>query len=312
LFIVATREVRKNRYDVGRLLFQTIITTYPDSPYLPMAKLAVADSFYLEGGTSNLIQAGAAYQDWLTFFPTHPLADRVMLKIAECELRQVGLPDRDVTHAKRAEQRLRALLQQHPNTPLRKEVEIRLQEAQDNLGLHNLWVANYYYELAVNQKKGGLKGAQSRYRENLEKFPNFTFNDENLFKLAVTYQIEEETDEAAKYFQRLVRDYPNSDYVEKAKEQLQLMGASIPEPNPERLKVLPPEKKSFITNFKNQFFGIYPVTIDKDGVLMTNNYEPEKFELIDQIIQNQGDILASQIPKALTTVISTNQSGQKQ
>jgi len=26
----------QNNYDVGRLLFQTIITTYPDSPYLPM------------------------------------------------------------------------------------------------------------------------------------------------------------------------------------------------------------------------------------------------------------------------------------
>ena len=74
LFIVATREVRKNNYEVGRLLFQTIITTYPDSPYLPMAKLAVADSFFLEGSTSALIQAAAAYQDWLTFFPTHPLA----------------------------------------------------------------------------------------------------------------------------------------------------------------------------------------------------------------------------------------------
>ncbi|HMS43344.1 MAG TPA: hypothetical protein PKE69_24150, partial [Pyrinomonadaceae bacterium] len=61
LFIIATREVRKNNYDVGRLLFQTIITTYPDSPYLPMAKLAVADSFYLEGSTSALIQAAAAY-----------------------------------------------------------------------------------------------------------------------------------------------------------------------------------------------------------------------------------------------------------
>ncbi len=83
LFIVATREIRKRNFDVGRLLFQTIITTYPDSAYLPMAKLAVADSFYLEGSTSALIQASAGYQDWLTFFPTHPLADRVMLKIAE-------------------------------------------------------------------------------------------------------------------------------------------------------------------------------------------------------------------------------------
>jgi outer membrane protein assembly factor BamD len=272
-----------------------------------MSKLAVADSFYLEGSSSNLIQAAAGYQDWLTFFPTHPLADRVMLKIAECEMRQIGLPDRDATHARRAEQRLRALLQQYPNSILRKEAEQRLVEAQDNLGLHNLWVANYYYELAVNQQKGGLKGAQSRYRENLDKYPNFSFNDENLYKLAITYQIEEETDEAAKYFQRLVRDYPNSDYVEKAKEQLELMGATIPAPNPERLKAIAPEKKSFITNFKNQFFGIYPLTIDKDGVLMTNNYDTKKFELIDQIIANQGDILASQIPKALTTVISNSQ-----
>ena len=52
LFIVATREVRKKNFDVGRLLFQTIITTYPDSPYLPMAKLAVGDSFFVEGSTS--------------------------------------------------------------------------------------------------------------------------------------------------------------------------------------------------------------------------------------------------------------------
>jgi outer membrane assembly lipoprotein YfiO len=172
LFIVATREVRKNNYDVGRLLFQTIITTYPDSPYLPMSKLAVADSFYLEGSTSNLIQAAASYQDWLTFFPTHPLADRVLLKIAECEMRQIGLPDRDATHARKAEQRLRALLQQYPNSALRKDAEQRLSESQDNLGLHNLYVANYYYRLAVDQKKGGLKGAQSRYRENLDNFPD--------------------------------------------------------------------------------------------------------------------------------------------
>lgn len=309
LFIIATREVRKNNYDVGRLLFQTIITTYPDSPYLPMAKLAVADSFYLEGGTSNVLQAETGYQDWLTFFPTHPLAGRVLLKVAECEMRQIGLPDRDVTNARRADQRLRALLthlKSYPDPEIQKEAEKRLSEVQDNEGLHNLYVANYYYDLAVKQKKGGLKGAQSRYRENLEKFPNFSFNDENLYKLAITYQIEEETDEAAKFFQRLVRDYPNSDYADKAKEQLELMGASIPEPNPEAVKRLEPEKKSFITNFKNEFFGIYPMTIDKDGVLMTNDYDTKNFELIDQIIANQGDILQTQIPKALTTVISSN------
>ncbi|MBC7796033.1 MAG: outer membrane protein assembly factor BamD, partial [Pyrinomonadaceae bacterium] len=105
LFVEGTKNVRKSNFEVGRLLFQTIITTYPDSPYLPMSKLAIADSFYLEGSTSNLIQAGAGYQDWLTFFPTHPLADRVALKVAESEMRQIGTPDHDPTRAYKAEQR---------------------------------------------------------------------------------------------------------------------------------------------------------------------------------------------------------------
>lgn len=307
LFIVATREIRKKKYDVGRLLFQTIISTYPDSPYLPMAKLAVADSFYLEGSTSALIQAAANYQDWLTFFPTHPLADRVLLKIAESEMRQIGLPDRDITRARKAEQRLRALLQQYPNTILRNQAELRLKEVRDNLGLHDLIVGNYYYKKSVKFEKGGLKGAQARYRGILDKYPNFSFMDEVLYKLAVTYQLEEETDQAAKYFQQIVRDYPNSEYVKKSKEQLELMGANVPEPNPERKEVLPPEKQSFFENFKNQFLGIYPLTIDKNGVLMTKNFDKKKFELIDQIIENEGDLKDSQIPKALTTIISDRQ-----
>ena len=308
LFIVATREVRKKRFDVGRLLFQTIITTYPDSPYLPMAKLAVADSFFLEGGTSSLIQAIAAYQDWLTFFPTHALADRVVLKIGEAEMRQIGLPDRDASRAKRAEVRLKALLQQYPNTILKKDAEERLAQVQNNLGLHNLYIANYYYTQSVNQGKSGLKGAQSRYLEILDKYPQFGYMDEALYKLAVTYMTEEETDQAARYFQRIVRDYPNSEWVAKSKEQLELIGASIPEPNPDRASVMRPDDGGFFANFKNQFFGIYPMTIDKNGVLMTKDFDKEKFELIDQIIENQGDIYVNQIPQALTTVISQRQA----
>lgn len=304
LFIVATREIRKKNFDVGRLLYQTIITTYPDSPYLPMSKLAVGDSFFIEGSTSSLIQAIGAYQDWLTFFPTHPLADRVVLKIAESEMRQIGLPDRDATHAKRAEVRLKALMQQYPNSFLKPAAQERLRQVQDNLGLHNLFIANYYYGLSIDQKKGGLKGAQSRYREIVDKYPNFCFQDEVLYKLAVTYLIEEETDQAARYFQRIVSDFPNSEYIDKSKEQLKLIGGTVPEPNPERSNIAACAAPGFFENFKNQLFGVYPMTIDKDGVLVSKDFDKEKFELIDQVIENQGDILSNQIPQALTTVIS--------
>jgi outer membrane assembly lipoprotein YfiO len=312
LFVTATKEVRKGNYDTGRLLFQTIITTYPDSPYLPMSKLAIADSFYLEGDTTGLTQAISSYNDWLTFFPMHPLADRVTLKIAESEMRQVGLPDRDATHARRAEVRLKALMANYPNSFLKPDAQTRLSEVQNNLGMHSMDVANYYYSLSVQQKKGGLKGAQSRYREVIDKYPNFCATDQVLFKLANTYLIEEETDQAARYFQQIVSDFPNSEFVEKAKEQLGIIGATVPEAKPERKEIqpCPATQAGFLGNLKNEFFGTYPMTIDKNGVLMTKDFSKERFELIDQIIENQGDITANQIPKALTTVIRDDRPTQ--
>ncbi|MEP6924108.1 MAG: outer membrane protein assembly factor BamD [Pyrinomonadaceae bacterium] len=305
LFVYATKEVRKSNYEVGRLLFQTIITTYPDSPYLPMAKLAIADSFYLEGSTSALIQAASGYQEWLTFFPTHALADRVALKVAESEMRQVGRPDRDPTRAYKAEQRLKLMMQQYPSTELKILAQERLNQIQDNLGLHNLWVGDFYYNRAIEQKRTGLKGAEFRYKEIMQKYPNFSYMDAALFKLAFLYQTEEETDEAAKLYQRIVRDYPNSENAAKAKEQLELLGATIPEPSAEGLKRPPLEKKGFMSNFVGELVGGWDMTIDKDGVLMSRNFDKSKFEMIDSVIENQGELPSNQIPKVLTTVIRT-------
>jgi hypothetical protein len=74
---------------------------------------------------------------------------------------------------------------------------------------------------------------------------------------------------------------------------------------------MPPEKVSFIRNFRNQLFGIYPMTIDKNGVLMTREFDKTKFELIDQIIENQGELNTNQIPKSLTTIIRETPTEKK-
>src|SRR4030095_6026894 len=247
LFQEAAKEVRKGQYDTGRLLFSTIINTYPDSPFLPLATLALAYSFFLEGTTSALIQAAQGYQDWLTFFPTDPLADDAMLKVAESEMRQMGLSDRDITHARKAEQRLKVLLQQYPKSTLRPVVESRLEEVQENLAMHNLAIARYYWDVRYKTQKGGLKGAQSRLKEVVDKYPCFSFNDEVYFRLASTYQAEEEPDEAARYYQKLIQELRESEFNQKAREQLNIIGAPVPEkstPNPCAKKT----QQSFVGN----------------------------------------------------------------
>jgi outer membrane protein assembly factor BamD len=287
LFLDATREVRKGNHETGRLLFTTIITTYPDSPYLPMAKLAIADSFYLEGGTSSLIQAGQAYQDWLTYFPTDPLADAAMFKVAETEMRQMGLPDRSIEHSRKAEQRLKALLQQYPQTKWRPQVEASLQQVQDNLGDHSFAIAMFYRE-RYNGKHGGLKGAQDRFKEIVEKYPNYCRKDEVLYNYAWTFTVEEEPDEAAKYYQQLVRDYPNSAFVDKAKDQLNIIGAAVPEADPSRKTVAPCAKAGFVGNMMQQITGNANISTSNDGILITKHGEGT--DLIDKAIQNNGQV----------------------
>jgi outer membrane protein assembly factor BamD len=288
LFVEAAREVRKGNHETGRLLFTTIITTYPDSPYLPLAKLAIADSFYLEGTTSTLIQAGQAYQDWLTFFPTDALTCDAMLKVAETEMRQMGLSDRDITHARKAEQRLKVMLQQCPQSTLRPDAEARLRETQDSLAMHNLQVARFYYDTRYVHNKLGLRGAQDRLKEILEKYKNFCLRDEVLFRTGVTYQQEEEPDEAAKYFQELVRDFPNSEYVDKAKDQLNIIGAAIPDPDPIKKDLPVCEKPTFMQNMMQQISGNANVTTSHDGILITK--KGDGTDLIDKAIANNGQL----------------------
>lgn len=293
LFEEATREARRRQFETARLLFNVIVTAYSDSPYLPLAKLAIGDTFYLEGGTSNLIQASASYRDWLTFFPTHPLADDVMLKMAEVEMRQMGLADRDTSHARKAEQQLLVLLQQFPTTTLRPEVNRRLTEVQENLALHSLQVANFYFD-RFERGLASVRGAQSRLREVIEKYPNFSYRDEALFRLGVTYVEEEEPDEAARHFQELVRNFPNSEYVERAREQLEAIGATVPQPDPARLNVAPPARPSLTSRIFTQIIGTTPVTIERDGILI--NKDGDGGDLIEVAIRNGGRLQNDQTP----------------
>jgi outer membrane protein assembly factor BamD len=298
LFEEAAKEVRKGQHETGRLLFSTIINTYPDSPFLPLAKLAIADSFYLEGTTASLIQAAQAYLDWLTFFPTDPLADDAMLKVAEAEMRQMGLSDRDISHARKAEQRLKALLQQYPQTTLRPIVEDRLREAQESLAMHSYKVGSFYLGPRFQEGKGGLKGAQSRFKEVIDKYPGFSLRDEVLFKLAYTYQQEEEPDEAGKYYQDMLRNFPNSTYAEKAKEQLNIIGVPIPEPDPARRNVAPAERPGFVGSLMQEVMGKANVTVNANGILISKDKKDDANDLIDEAIKYNGQLPVNVTPSA--------------
>src|SRR5713101_1981402 len=172
LYDKAIEDVRRGRHEVGRLNLQTLINTYPDSEYLAKAKLAIADSFYKEGGTANMTQAVQAYKDFGIFFPMLPEAAYAQLQVAMTHYKQMEKPDRDRTHARAAEDEFQTFLSKYPNDPLAPKAEQHLREVQELLAEGDFRIGYYYY---VKEDK---KAAESRLRAIVSRYPLYSKSDQ--------------------------------------------------------------------------------------------------------------------------------------
>jgi outer membrane protein assembly factor BamD len=67
-----------SKYVVARTLLVALITSHPESEYVPLAKLSIGDAWFAEG---NFKQAELEYRDFITFFPKRPEVAGAQLKI---------------------------------------------------------------------------------------------------------------------------------------------------------------------------------------------------------------------------------------
>ncbi|HTZ84679.1 MAG TPA: outer membrane protein assembly factor BamD [Candidatus Acidoferrales bacterium] len=182
LFDKAMDAMRHNRFDVARLTLQTLINTYPDSEFIARAKLAVGDSWYAEGGAAALAQAEQEYSDFEIFFPNMPEAAEAQLKIANIHYQQMEKPDRDYTHAKRAEDEYRKVILQYPDSKLVPEAKQRLLEVQEVLAEREFEIGRFYY------LRQSYPASIARLQSLVEKYPLYSRADEALYLLGQDYE----------------------------------------------------------------------------------------------------------------------------
>jgi outer membrane protein assembly factor BamD len=243
LFDRAMDAMKHNRYDVARLSLQTLINTYPDSEYIARAKLAVADSWYAEGGSASLAQAEIEYKDFETFFPNMPEAAEAQLKLANIHFQQMEKADRDPTHALRAEEEYRQLIMQYPDSKLIPEAKQRLLEVQEVLAEREFNVGRFYY---IRQS---YPAAIARLESLVDKYPLYSKADDALYLLGQSYEAEiammrarplneavkarmiaDFTKGAAQAYDRILTRYPMMDRADDAKARLIALKQPVPRP----------------------------------------------------------------------------------
>jgi outer membrane protein assembly factor BamD len=243
LFDRAMDAMKHNRYDVARLSLQTLINTYPDSEYIARAKLAVADSWYAEGGSASLAQAEIEYKDFETFFPNMPEAAEAQLKLANIHYQQMEKADRDPTHALRAEEEYRQLIMQYPDSKLLPEAKQRLLQVQEVLAQREFSVGRFYY------LRQSYPAAIARLESLVDKYPLYSKADEALYLLGQSYEAEiamirarplneavksrmiaDFTKGAAQAYDRILTRYPLMDRADDAKARLIALHQPVPRP----------------------------------------------------------------------------------
>jgi outer membrane protein assembly factor BamD len=244
LFDRAMDAMKHNRFDVARMTLQTLINTYPDSEYIARAKLAVADSWYAEGGSAAMQQAEIEYKDFRTFFPNMPEAAEAQLKVANIHYEEMEKPDRDYTHAKRAEEEYRALIQEYPDSKLVPKAKQRLREVQEVLAQREFDIGRFYFT------RTAYPAAIARLKTLVDRYPLYSGADQALFLLGQSYEaeieivrkngrmgevgkgkmIEELTKEASVAYDRIITRYPEMDRAVDAQDRLKALHQPVPRP----------------------------------------------------------------------------------
>jgi outer membrane protein assembly factor BamD len=214
LFDRGTEELNDENWLTAREFFRQIMDSYTQSPYRPDAKLGLGDTYLGEGTPEGLERAANEFREFLGFFPTNPRADYAQYKLGMTYFRQMRSPQRDQTQTRDALNEFQRFVERYPNSSLMPEVRARLRDARDRLSEANYQVGYFYY------RQRWYPGAVDRFKELLKEDPEFTNRDAVYFYLAEALFRANQRAEALPYYEMLVEEFQQSEYLTDATKRI--------------------------------------------------------------------------------------------
>jgi outer membrane protein assembly factor BamD len=214
LFDKGTEALNKKKWLTAREFYREVVDTYGQSPYRPDAKLGLGDTYLGEGTSEALERARNEFAEFLAFFPTNPRADYAQYKLGMVHFRQMRAPQRDQTQTRDAVKEFETFVARYPNSMLMSEAKARLREARDRLSESDYEVGFFYF------RQRWYPGAVDRFRALLKQDSEFTNRDAVYFYLAEALVKQNRKAEALPYYQKLIEEFRQSEYLETANKRI--------------------------------------------------------------------------------------------
>jgi len=202
--------LEQEKYNKARRHLIHAFEVEPNSRSGREALLLVADTYYLQGGRLNFIQAETKYRDFLNRFPTSDQAAYAQFQLANSLAKRIGRADRDQSSTIKAYEAFEELMRLYPTSEYAEQAGEQIRLVVDSLAEHE-FVVGYFY-----QRYGNHLGAIERFEYLLENYSKYPERDKVLFYLGSSYR-EGKTREyklkALSAFKRLREEFPESEYI---------------------------------------------------------------------------------------------------
>lgn len=181
----------------------------------PEIKLALADAYFYQGGTVNVVEAQGRYEQFMSFYPLHARAPYARYQIGACLFLQSQRATNDQEYPRRALEHFNAMVRDLPaDNPWGMAARVMVAKAQDTLAEHE-WIVGMYY-----LRRKHYPGAIGRLSGLIEKFPAAHRREDAFYQLGLAYERLGDKEQAQLAWRRSLAEYPDGPHASEIKTSL--------------------------------------------------------------------------------------------
>jgi outer membrane protein assembly factor BamD len=211
LYSIGENDLAQKRYDQARENLKKIVERHPNSSYAARARFLMGETFYREAEFDKAIKE---FEAFMSFFPSHQIADLVQFRLAMSYYDQLKPVEQDQGLTQKALDQFRKLVKEYPESRYATEALAKIDVCRGRLAQKEVWVANYYFTL------GNPSSARQRLELVLKEYPRTLVIPEALFMLAEVNFYEGKNAEAEQLLRRLTGEYSYTEFGRRAAQRL--------------------------------------------------------------------------------------------
>jgi outer membrane protein assembly factor BamD len=204
LFKEGELSFQKGNYEDAIAQWKKVKESYQSPELSVKAEINIADAYFLN---KDYIEAGAAFEDFRKLHPKHERAGYALYYQALSYYNQIQRIDTDQTPVKNALVTFQSYLTLYPAGEHTAEVKEKILKCRDKQLQYEIYVGRFY----LRTEK--YIAAIGRFETALKVFPDLPRCDEVLYFLGETYQDSYQPTKAREVYERLVREFPASQYA---------------------------------------------------------------------------------------------------